>query len=187
MIKKCGFKFKSLSEPINITHIYSSNLFALKSKYPKLLTDEALTKARKRYGTKSENLVVVPQWRGNKERVLEFEHRGNHYALVQNYTVLMDGASSPIRIGDIGNFNPCLIRAFYAHDAFYGLFHNLPKKDADEIFACFAELDGANRVSRMIMYTSLRLFGKKARKLNPKEHWNYGFMKLYRNGKEIKE
>jgi hypothetical protein len=173
MIKKHYFIAEQSSTPISPIFLEPNNLENMKRHLPVLLSDENLAMARNRFGTKEENLVVIlPSLR------VSWWFDGKYYVLTQDEAVLMDGASSPINIGDIGPFVPNLLRAWYVHDALYALFHQVDRRTCDRIFTCFAEADGTNLVSRMIMYTCLRAFGKHARTIKPEDHWNFGRMKL---------
>ena len=141
-----------------------------------LFYGQLIDKACSRFGTKKENLILV---RGKRE--ITWFYDGTKYTIKQHKALLLDGASTPITIGDIRGFGGNVRRAFYIHDLIYGIFHNVPRRKADGIFTCFLEADSSNRFSRMVMYLALRMFGNKARKMKPKDHWNYGRAVLYIN------
>ena len=185
MIKRKEF-FVVESDPISYDLIFPNNYKKLSKRYPSLLSDENIKKATTRFGTKKKNLVLVPNKRGGNRKI-SWRYDGDFYELTQETAVMMDGASTPINIGQIGGFTPNLMRAWYVHDALYAIFHKVPRKTCDRIFICFAEADGTKRGARMLMMTALRMFGWKARKMKSRDHWNYGRMTLLINGRRIDE
>lgn len=189
MIKRMGFKVVDEPAPITYVTLFPNNLEKMREKYPKLLSDKNIKNATERFGSKKENLVVVelPVNREQRRvfRKLSFKILGKLFEIKQVSAALMDGASTPVNIGDIGSFTPNLLRAWFIHDILYAIFHDIKRKLADRIFTCFAEKDGTNRLARIIMMLSLRLFGGKARDVKPCEHWNYGRFELKVNGIRI--
>jgi hypothetical protein len=175
MIKKCGFKVledecEGLIDPI---YIFPNNEQELKGRHRELLSDENIKQASGRAFSHKENLVVM-----EGRITLVWVMKCKKYTLKQFYATMVDGASTPVTIGDIDPVAPHTIRAFKVHDDLYGMFPNVPRKIADQIYVCFLEADGCRRAARVIQYASLRMFGKKARNLEPKKHWNYGRVTL---------
>ena len=183
MINKNRFSTDGFNVPINFIFLFPNNLSYCKEISPSLLTSGNIKTASSRFGTKKENLVLVRS--AYIPRSISWMFNGDRYELTQHGDILLDGASTPVTIGDIRSFGANIRRAYYIHDILYGLYHSGNRRDADKIFTCFLEADGTNRLARMVMYSSLRMFGKRARKLRPSEHWNYSRVTLKINGEVV--
>ena len=175
MIKKCGFtvledECEGVIDPI---YIYPNNEAELRGRHLDLLTKANLDQASGRVFSNRANLVVM-----EGRVVLTWVIHGEKYVLKQYFATLVDGASTPITVGDIDSVAPHTIRAFFAHDHIYAMFPKVDRKTADQIYTCFLEADGCNRAARMVQYASLRLFGGKAKNYSPKAHWNWGRVTL---------
>lgn len=168
-IKKYGFEVISQSAPITPIYLMvGTNLEDYRKKYPQLLNVDNIKKASERFGSKKKNLVLIEgpldiSWKFNKKV----------YHLHVETAVMCDGASTPIRVGDIDNFGPQVNRAFFIHDLLYGLFKEVSRRDSDKIYTCFLEVDGCVQAARGIMYLALRMFGRRVWRDDPKKHWNY--------------
>lgn len=198
MIKRMHFKDLGMDGEILPIYLYvENNLEKYQPRYPELLSDKHLKMAAERFGTKKENLALV-ELSYNDERGMRTDisqrwdfresrksDEVDEYKLIQKDAILIDGASTPVTIGDIRGFGPNVRRAYWVHDIVYAIFHQIDRKMADRWFTCFLEKDGTNLPARMVMHAALRMFGRNARKLDPKEHWNYGRVELYKNGERI--
>ena len=174
-VEKYGFKVISQSEAVAPIFLnIGDNLIKYREKYPELLSEENIERAAKRFGSKKENLVLIEALVN-----IRFKFDKKIYEIDQFEPILVDGASTPVTIGDIRPFGPNVNRAYFVHDILCALFHNVPRKTADRIFTCFCEIDGTNRTARAIMYTCLRMFGGIPwRQIDPKDHWNYNRVAL---------
>lgn len=176
-VKKYDVSY-TVSSPITPIIIFSGNEEYCRENFPDLMTESVLDKADARFGTARENLCVIPLI-NNKPRVMNIHFDGITYELRQTKAILLDGASTPINIGDIDNYGTHCINAFYAHDLLYGLFiKSVGRKTADKIYTAILELDGADKAARAIQFTALRMFGNRATKMSPEDHWNYGRVSL---------
>lgn len=193
---KMGKKIKVLAitsaypiEPIYLS--IGDTLEQYQEFYPSLLSEDTIKKASSRFGTKKKNLVLIELPRNQrtgrkaKNTILVETTRGT-IKLVQEHAVLMDGASTPVRIGSIQNFGPEVNRAFYVHDAGYALVRDVvTRKQWDRVFAGIMNIDGVRKIAIGIMFVALRMFGKRAMKMEPRDHWNYNRVKIYHDDVRI--
>ena len=169
-----GLKVIRQYATIKSEFVFPNNYERLHAMYPSLVNKKNVDRAAGRAFSKKDNLVVIAS-----ENLFIFTFEGYKYEIHQERPVMLDGASSPIRIGDIGNFGSHLARAYYVHDLLYGIFSDkVKRKTADKIYNAFLKKDGCRPFSRRIQYRSLRLFGGKAFNKRPERHWNYGRAKL---------
>jgi hypothetical protein len=177
MIKRHGFTVED-HYPIKSLYLFPNNIESCREKHPKLLSKENIQQADDIPFSDRKHFILVEsdkthcECEDDKDFIITWTFDCRRYTLTQTDAIMLDGASTPVRLGPISKFGSEVNRAAYVHDLLYSLFHNVKRRTADQIFLCFLEADGTPPISRSTMYAALRLAGKAAWKMDPKDHWN---------------